>query len=651
MRKWTVRRGNIDRGDSERALLTDTSPDDVPIIFSNDGFHANLRRTPRIEGLERIINALVKKNGERYTIPYRYRIRLNQTSSRQLSLAHPAAQYRICLFYQVYGHLLPYFCRHADISLRRPTKIGSAFFYFNKTSEKKRYKGAAIDLLLQDEKIRNPGSFFAYAEYDRFHKFFNSPEFVQLEKTFSVMRLTDVSKCFSSIYSHTMAWAVKDVQHGKENIAAISFANEFDRLMQYSNYNETNGIPVGAEVSRLFAEIILQSVDMNFLRRAERNNLAQQQDFVVKRYVDDYVIFANRDDVLDDVQRGLSESLQLFNLHLNETKTFTIRRPLQTRRSQIIAGATAGLNRFRERICSPEAATKSYVPEKIRDSEALARSFINDVKAACTNVDAGYEDVAPFIVGSIGNTVNLLIEDFHSAARSPQFEKTAYFGAFDCLLSSLYYFFTIHATVPSSYQVAKTTILTIRFFRQQLPEFSDSIHEIVRALIQDVTTNPALKSLPMTDCVPIEILNIILASTELPPSYRTNVHDVRTRILEDERVDYFSTISLLFYFADSDQEFLTELQQKLLEDFLPNAAPARNSQDAHFMLDLVACPYLERPFRREVLISLFKGLGVSYGTFFSYVLVAEIEENPWFVNWKQIDLLNHLRKKELRAVY
>src|SRR4051794_19127102 len=110
MHKWTVRRGNIDRGDAERALLTDTSPNDVPIIFSNDGFHSNLRRKPRSTGLERIVDSIVKSNIERYTVPYRYRIRLNQTSSRQLSLAHPAAQYRACLFYQSYGHLLPYFC-------------------------------------------------------------------------------------------------------------------------------------------------------------------------------------------------------------------------------------------------------------------------------------------------------------------------------------------------------------------------------------------------------------------------------------------------------------------------------------------------------------------------------------------------------------
>jgi hypothetical protein len=535
--------------------------------------------------------------------------------------------------------------------MRRPTKIGSAIFYSNKTSERKRYKGAAIDLLMHDEAVRNPGSFFAYAEYDRFFKFFNSAEFVELEKIFSVMRLTDISKCFSSIYSHTMAWAVKDVQHGKENTFAVSFANDFDALMQFSNYNETNGIPVGAELSRLFAEIILQSVDVSLLRQAEQSNLRQGQDFVVRRYIDDYIIFANRVDVLDDLQRGLSESLQLLNLHLNESKTLTIHRPLQTRRSQIIADATAGLNRFRNQICISDASTQSYVPGPIRNSQALMRAFVNDMKVACTNADAGYEDISPFIIGSIGATVENLIGTFRSAKGSKQFDKRSYLGAFDALLKSLYYFFTVHATVPSSYQVARATIVTIRFFREHLTEFSGSIHEIVRRLIQDLTQNPAFQNLAMSSYVPIETLNVILASTELPENYRTNIADVRGRILKEGSVDYFSIVSMLFYSGSSDESLRDEVEERLVEDFLPRALPARNSHDAHFLLDLIACPYLTKNFRRLALEQLYKGLGISSGTYFSFAVIAEVEENPWFVNWKQIDLLNHLRKKELRPVY
>src|SRR6266487_808220 len=170
------------------------------------------------------------------------------------------------------------------------------------------------------------------------------------------------------------------------------------------------------------------------------------------------------------------------------------------------------------------------------------------------------------------------------------------------------------------------------------------MHEVVRRLIQDLTKNPALQSLAMSAYVPIEILNIILASTELPANYRTNIFDIRTRILGDKNIDYFSIVSLLFYYRSSDPALCEEVEDRLRASFLPGALPARSSHDAHFMLDLIACPYLSRDFRRLVLEQLYKGLGISSGQFFSFAVVAEIEENPWFINWGQIDLLNHLRK-------
>jgi hypothetical protein len=645
-----LRRGNIDRSNSDRAVLTETAPMDVPIVFSNDGFHANMRRSPVTPGMQRIVGALLKSNPERYTIPYRYRIRLTNTASRQLSLAHPAAQLKVCQFYQQYGHLLPYFCRHADVSIRRPIKVGSAVFYVTRTAEVKRYKGAAIDMLLHDQTVRNPGSYFAYAGHDRFYRFFNSEEFVGLEKTFSAMRLTDVSKCFSSIYSHTLAWAVKDIQHGKENPTAVSFANDFDALMRYSNYNETNGIPVGAEVSRIFAEIILQSVDVAVLRKTARSKLVFGVDFSIRRYIDDYVIFANRAETLDIIQRAISDALLTFNLHLNEQKTHTIARPLQTRRSQIISGAVPALDKFREVVSEYDPVTRLSLPRNIRDPKSVVRAFANDIKVACTNGGAGYEDVSPFIIGSIGNSLEMLIAGFSSASAEMRKDAERYAKAFDTLLSALFYFFTVHATVTSSYQVAKATILSLRFFKEHLPATVEHIYERARILIQEVITNPSLASIAMSECVPIEMLNIILASAELPATYRTNVHDIRRRVIDDENVDYFSIISLLFYFESSDPAFLEEVEQKLRRQFLPFASPRRASHDAHFLADLIACPFLTKGFKRECTLVMLKQLEIS-SSHYSNVLVSEFERFPWFVNWRQIDLLNHLRKKELRAVY
>jgi hypothetical protein len=652
MRRVRVIRGNVDRADSERATLTDTSPTDVPIIISNDGFHANLRSAVATPELKKLIEKLVTSNPERYTIPYRYRIRLSSTASRQLSLGHPSAQYQACKFYEKYAHLIPYFCRHAEVSLRRPTRIGSAVFHLTGISEKKRYKGAAIDVLLHDRTVRNPGSFFVYEKYDRFYKFFKSTEFVELEKTFSMMRVTDISKCFSSIYSHTLAWAVKDVQHGKENTFAGSFANDFDRLMQFSNYNETNGIPVGAEISRLFAEIVLQAADVGLLRRAERNQLQAGRDFVIRRYIDDYIIFANSIDELDSVQRGLNDALSVFNLHLNEAKTYTIQRPLQTRKSQIVAQAAIGLATFRGRVSTFDEQRHVYIPAFVRSAPALVGTLVDDMKVACANAEAGYEEISPYAIGSIANTVESLIESFRLARKTPQFSLENYASAFEALLRSLYFFFTVHVTVPASYQVAKTTVLSVRFFNQNLPESADFINEVVRSLIADVIGISALHSVKMSDCVPIEIMNIVLASSELPVRFRPEISEIRNRILTDETVDYFSYISLLFYYGNNDPSFVSDVEKQLEFRFVERASPRKESHDAHFMLDLLACPYLSMPFRMKVWRALRKNLELPFHFVIrGPTLIAEIEGSPWFVNWRQIDLLNHLRKKELRAVY
>ena len=62
----------------------------------------------------------------------------------------------------------------------------------------------------------------------------------------------DIARCFYHIYTHTIAWAVKGKEQAKELIGKETFENAFDTLMQHANYNETNGIIVGPEISRIF---------------------------------------------------------------------------------------------------------------------------------------------------------------------------------------------------------------------------------------------------------------------------------------------------------------------------------------------------------------------------------------------------------------
>src|SRR5690606_21791457 len=115
-------------------------------------------------------------------------------------------------------------------------------------------------------------------------------------------------------------WAVKDKESAKLNSNADTFENTFDKLMQHSNYNETNGIVVGPEISRIFAEIILQQIDLNCLKKLDSQSLKFGIDYDVRRYVDDYFVFSNETKILETVKKTFQKELQFFKLFLNPQK-------------------------------------------------------------------------------------------------------------------------------------------------------------------------------------------------------------------------------------------------------------------------------------------------------------------------------------------
>jgi hypothetical protein len=422
--------------------------------------------------------------------------------------------------------------------------------------------------------------------------------------------------------------------------------------MQFSNYNETNGIPVGPEFSRIFAEIILQATDVALLRQARQANLQWGRDFEVRRYIDDYVIFANSAEVADSLQRGLVEALGNFNLHLNDAKTHTVTRPLQTAKSGTIVRANRALQEVAEVLLERDGSWPDPLPRPIYSADAVFRSLVNDVKAACFETRGTYADVAPYAIGFLNNLAERLIEGRRTVKVTTDDRRRLYVGSFEVLLRGLFYFLSVHMTVRSSYQVAQATILSLRFFKRHIPEYWPIIQNLVRKLAQGVLDDTTLAAMPMSDFVPIESLNVLLATKDLDPDHRVNSKGVVDRVLGPKGIDYFSYVTLLFYFEGNDAAVTQRVEKRLVTEFLPSANPRVNSRDAHLLLDLIGCPYLSGGFRTAALSTLETGLRLQPTAQQSAIqIVSEIEAHPWFTNWSEVDLLNHLRKKELAAVY
>lgn len=101
--------------------------------------------------------------------------------------------------------------------------------------------------------------------------------------------------------------------------------------MQHTNYNETNGIIVGPEISRIFAEIILQAVDLAIMRQLkEQHNYSLGRDYEIRRYVDDSYVYATSKKILEDVSAAYQEQLAFYKMDINKSKLEFHERPFTT---------------------------------------------------------------------------------------------------------------------------------------------------------------------------------------------------------------------------------------------------------------------------------------------------------------------------------
>lgn len=140
-------------------------------------------------------------------------------------------------------------------------------------------------------------------------------------RSYKFLVRTDITNFYSSIYTHSIGWAL----HGREKSQADReykcYGNRIDRLFQYSNDARTNGIPVGSALSDLIAEIILAAVDKSVSQQM------QKTEYLAVRFKDDYRVLCQTEEDGRLFLRILTRELANYNLHLNENKTVFLTLP------------------------------------------------------------------------------------------------------------------------------------------------------------------------------------------------------------------------------------------------------------------------------------------------------------------------------------
>ncbi len=657
------RRKRIRRKDYLRVLITETLPFETPIIFSNDGLYE------RISGLgsatkiqQELVRTLIfgeSDNLPHSTIPYVYKIRKTQAEFRRLALLHPNSQWKMKCFYQRYEDLLLYYCSRSPASIRAPQKIAGSFFFKNSFDNLNQYKTSSVSLLSLDELTKHSPSFFTYRGFDRLYKFFLSPDYFRLEKSFCVMRTLDVTKCFNSIYTHSMSWAIKDKEFTKKHVGTTAtFAQQFDKLMQHANHGETSGIVIGPEVSRIFAEIILQEIDTRVIAALAKASKTKEgkifgKQYSFRRYVDDVFIFATDSQMAKDVYDRYADCLLDFNLHTNVSKSTELARPFVTVKSRIIHEASLAVNDFIEKFLEAVEGAQALKPKRILSTWRLTQSFIENIKSLCSYNSVTYDEIAAFLISVFTERIKKIV-----AVEEVEASKQVageYCDAILVLLDVLFFLYKVSPSVGASYKLCTSAILLNRFVKSHVPLIKSTVaqrtFELTESLLEELK-NSATKN--VDGFLHLECLNVVLAARELGAHFYFPQETLKALFNHGEAQSYFSIVSCLYYVQDEPR--YAELRKYMLGEaaaMLTDLSDIRmNSEKAYLFLDLVGCPYVPEKRRATWLRRAMKVLGLEDPSSIDVLVFLNAATNTHVhVDWADIDLLSSLEKKELKQAY
>ncbi len=648
----------LDKADYARALLTDTSPSDVPIVFSNDGFYINYREAKNAPiGFNFVKSLLDKINSEKpnSTIPFEYKIYKTEVKFRTLALIHPAYQIKYAEIYKEYSPAIIYLCSKSKFSIRSPRRVSNSL-YINDVSTNYNYKEFNIDTIYDEIHKKHANSYFSYSGFDRAYKFYSSPLFIKLEKIYPVMWKLDISNCFDSIYTHSISWAIKNRAFIKSNLAgqkAHQFCDRLDHVMQYSNNAETNGIPIGSEFSRIFAEVILQSIDQETEHELEsEHRLSCRIDYTILRYVDDYFLFAKTEEAAKKVALILAERLSCYNLYLNEGKLEKLDRPFITKRTSILASVDHTINGLIDSLYSISKLdnTQLISVKQIRSRSKLTNDFIRRIKVNLSVYDGDYSDISSFLISILSKRIERIT---HSKIEIIDEHDTP-IRIRDCictLIEIIFFFYTTSPSVTASNRVARAIVVADHYLSRKHPTHLAFFRSEVMSHIQDVIQTFE-KELP-NNYIYLEKLNILLATAEFGDEHSLPIDHFN--YIKTANMNYFEIICLLYYFRGrSKYSQLTEHLEQAVLSMLENIKfISKSSEHLHLFLDVLSCPHVSSNTR----LKLFEFYLAVYEPTIALApqqkqeLIELMLERFWFVKWNDLNLLNLLERKELRATY
>jgi hypothetical protein len=708
------------RYSKNRVVLSDTLPYETPLTFSNRYFYNFLDKyeinflsgknekitwneTSDLK-LNRVIDQLTKilfdisnttnKISPR-KIPFIYRITHKAKDYRELVIPHPKSQVELVTFYEKYKELILYYSKESKFSIRKPFSI--AKFIFNNDKLNKQNSGDNDDFIESDGKeYENLKNFFTYKKYSNIYKFYEDYHYHRSEKKYDKMFKFDIAKCFDSIYTHSISWAIYNKEIVKDNLfdSNQTFPGQFDNYMQSTNYGETNGIIIGPEFSRIFAELILQQIDKSVeydLRKEDK--LYYKTDYEVYRYVDDFFVFYNNDSDKDKILSRFKLNLKEYKMSISESKTHYYNKPLITELT--IAKEKMG-DLFSKKI-------KFSIEDYIEDDEVLKKlnfecdsnHLITRFKILVKESNVEYKDIMNYTLAIINKRVERSISKFEKyyavlvnlkskgELSEEQFKKMvkqekAFTDYILEILDFTFFLYTVSPRVNSTIKLSTILSAVMLYYKgkykfkignllnpKEYKYFSrfdeqNSNRELILKKISD-EINLILLNNKSEKHIQIETLYLFIILRELGKNYKLTQNDlieyfkltrneISNNLEFDYEPNYFVITVLLFYIRNTHgYEEVKKAIKTAIINKITNVDEDKRKKSAELVLlffDILVCPFVDNKFKREVMVLFNIPVLLHFD-----MLNFKKEKKYWFTKWDNFNLAKELTAKKSLEVY
>jgi len=714
----------------ERVLFSDVLPYECPIIFSNrylyrflakylwvgeekqiDNIKCNvLKQSKRLK--EKDANAFaallfgcyehgkpisdLKHKNRALFYPFQFDIAHKKNKNRTLSIIHPYNQWQVVEFYEQYKYSILYLCSQSKYTLRKPHKIAQYFYYRDRLHRKLLgHESDRIELFFNE--YENLKTYFSYEKYSNIYKFYEDYRYQRAEKKFKRLVKFDLQSCFDSIYTHTISWATAG---GADKVKILSryhgswVGDAFDNLMQSVNARETNGIIIGPEFSRIFAEIILQYIDQKVEQEIlKKDELRQKSNYECYRYVDDYFLFYNDEMERTLFMESLTKWLKEFKLQISPSKTEEFERPFITKVTMakqriedlltnifsipLWEEVESNLDEEKEEDAEDEGSDK--------DREILVKKFniylsannVNtQIKAIVRECGIEYRDIVNFLLEKMSQRLDAFLNRYEKGfkkyerlmskddtnkdeveiyALQAQRKLTSYLVS---LIDVAFFVFNSNRQVNTTLKLQKI-MNTIVIYAKRHGDFKanpkfrfQTINkDIIFKKIQDeialvlATTDSHRNTLH-------ESLYLLILAKELGYAYLLAPEVIKSFIKKSElQYNLFACIILMYYYANHKcyNEQKTMLKDEILKKYrlVAKSERKRNSELTILTADMMTCPFVDDAYKQ----SLLSLMGITEIKDQQTIMRFAKKQKYIFTRWTMFNLNKELQAKISQEVY